>query len=146
LQGERAVPTGHRLVFQRVAGRLADDHRALRTYLDEVFAWANTTSLAREASAVPYSDVRPGDFFVSTGRSVGHAVLVLDVARDRSGHVALLLGQSYMPAQSFQVLHAPGATAWFVGRADDGEVDTPFWPPFPTASLHRLQAAESGQR
>jgi hypothetical protein len=142
LAGERAVASGNRLSLQPTAGRMTDGHRALRSYLDEVFTWANTTSLAREGAEIPYSEVRPGDYFVSSNGRVGHAVLVLDVAHDTAGHVALLLGQSYMPAQSFQVLRPSGRSAWFIGRSDADEVETPFWPPFSTASsLHRLPAA-----
>ena len=123
------------------AARADDDHRTFRGYLDEVFAWANTASLGRAAAPVSFASARPGDFFVMSGRPFGHAVLVLDVARDAAGGTALLLGQSYMPAQSFQVL-SPGPASpgqpWFVLPAGSTAVDTPFWAPFPLATLRRL--------
>ena len=69
----------------------------------------------------------------------GHSVLVLDMARAPDGRRAVLLGQSYMPAQSYHVLRPAPQEAWFaVDPASDG-IQTPFWPvPFPWTSIRRL--------
>lgn len=115
-----------------------DSHPVFRSYLDDVFAWANTRSLERDATPVAKSDLRGGDFFVMSGAPFGHTVLVLDVARAEDGRLALLLGQSYMPAQSFQVLTPLSADPWFVIDADATKVHTPFWRAFPMETLHRL--------
>lgn len=137
--GGRAVVDHGRLSMKPLARSRADDHGLFREYLDVVFAWAGTASLERDASKVAIADIRPGDFFVMSGRPFGHAVLVLDVAKDDKGRVALLLGQSYMPAQSFQVLKPSGqSAAWFVVAPGDLFVDTPFWKPFPMSALRRL--------
>jgi len=138
LAGERASASGQRLLLRPAAPRAADDHATFRRYLDEVFAWANTASLARSGAPVPFADLAPGDFFVMSGRPFGHAVLVLDVARDPSGRVAMLLGQGYMPAQSLQVLSPGAGQAWFVVTRETTAVATPFWEPFPVASLRRF--------
>lgn len=146
LAGERAVLDGGKLSVRRVAATHADDHAFFRSYLDDVFAWAGTASLERDATKVAMTDVRPGDFFVMSGSPFGHAVLVLDVAKADDGRVALLLGQSYMPAQSFQVLRPSKDTAWFVIDRDAAVVETPFWRPFPVTSLRRLAPAKTGAR
>jgi hypothetical protein len=138
LAGKRAFARGNQLIVDPSAGHVADDHRVFRAYLDEVFTWINTTSLERDGLAVPFADVSAGDYFVMKGAPFGHAVLVLDVARSPSGSVALLLGQSYMPAQSFQVLGAFRHGAWFVVPPGAREVVTPFWRPFPLTALRRL--------
>ncbi len=138
LAGSRAFAHGNELLVQPAAARLADDHRAFRRYLDEVFTWLNTSSLDRDGAPAAFADVRPGDFFVMSGRPFGHAVLVLDVATSAAGAVALLLGQSYMPAQSFQVLSSSSHGAWFVVEPGATEVATPFWKPFPLTALRRL--------
>ena len=79
---------------------------------------------------------RAGDFFVLPG-SPGHAVLVLDMARDAEGRTVALLGQGFMPAQDFHVLSTPSGP-WY--SLDVDAVDTPFWPaPFPWTALRRLQ-------
>jgi hypothetical protein len=140
--GERAVLRGGALSLARTAAPARDDHAVFRSYLDEVFAWASTASIERDAARVPdLGALLPGDFFVMTGAPFGHAVLVLDLAKDDRGRLALLLGQGYMPAQSFQVLRpSPSARdgAWFVIEPDATEVKTPFWRPFPVSSLRRL--------
>lgn len=141
LAGERMIPEpgapGKFGVHPAAAPR-KDSHEALRAWLDEVFTWANTSSLAREGQAVAFEDVRPGDFFVMPGSPFGHAVLVLDVAADGAGRTALLLGQSYMPAQSFQLLRAAPSETWFVVERGAREVKTPFWAPFPMKTLRRM--------
>lgn len=138
LAGDRGVIDGGKFVVRRVARPHADDHPFFRSYLDDVFAWAGTASLERDAKKVAFADVRPGDFFVMSGQPFGHAVLVLDVAKAEDGRVALLLGQSYMPAQSFHVLRPGPSTAWFVVARDAATVDTPFWKPFPVGALRRM--------
>ena len=139
LAGDRAVVHGNDLAFTRLAAPHADDHALFRGWLDDVFRWAGTGSLARDAKKVERKDLAPGDLFVLTGAPYGHAVLVLDVAKDEHGRVALLLGQSYMPAQSFQVLQPDARSPWFVVAPEDVAVTTPFWRPFPfETSLKRL--------
>jgi hypothetical protein len=51
----------------------------------------------------PEDDVRPGDVFVRGGFP-GHAIIVLDVATDAEGRLALLMAQSFMPAQDIHIL------------------------------------------
>lgn len=148
--GERVTvsgPGGSKLTWGPSA-RADDSHRAFRAYLDTVFGWANTVSLARDTTPIALAELRPGDFVVQPG-GPGHAVLVLDLAKTADGRRVVLLGQGFMPAQSFQILHPgkqdPNATpgpigdgAWF--RIDDGGLDTPFWPRFPWTALHRFPA------
>lgn len=136
LRGERLVPEGNKLEWQATGNKSPDDHATLRRYLDAVFTWANTVSLARQAQPVAPADVAPGDFFVLPGNP-GHAVLVLDLARASDGRMVALLGQGFMPAQSFHVLRPNASTTWFsLDPASD--VKTPFWRPFPWSSLRRL--------
>ncbi|HGG56419.1 MAG TPA: hypothetical protein ENK31_01345 [Nannocystis exedens] len=140
LKGERIVLVGKQIQWQQKGRRRQANHDALRAYLDSVFAWANTGSLARQAKSVRREQLRPGDFFVMPG-GPGHAVLILDVARAEDGRIALLLGQGFMPAQSFHVLRPDPSNPWFIIEADDNRgVTTPFWQTFPWSSLHRLDS------
>lgn len=133
-KGERFVLAGKDLAW--TAGARADDsHAAFRTYLDGVFMWANTQALARDAAKVSRADVRAGDFFV-LGGAPGHTVLVLDIETDVAGHKRALIGQGYMPAQSFHVVRAADGSPWF--SLDGDAVATPFWVPFPWDSLRRM--------
>lgn len=136
--GSRLHFDGKKLSFVQSEKRAETTHALMREWLDEVFGWANTGSLARDGKKIKYDDLRPGDFFVVTGVPFGHTVLVLDMAKDAQGRKALLLGQSFVPAQNFHVLRPNPASAWFVVNEEEGAVDTPFWDPFPFDSIRRL--------
>jgi hypothetical protein len=132
--GDRARVSGSKVSW--VKGGPVDGSRAtFRAYLDLVFTYAGTLSLDAEKQRPKREDVRPGDFFV-LGGSPGHAVLVLDVARNEKGERVALLGQGFIPAQDFHVLSPGEDGPWF--SLDGEEVATPFWKPFPWSSLRRL--------
>jgi hypothetical protein len=133
-RGERIRASGASIAWVP-GGSRSDGHASFRKYLDAVFAWANTVSLDKQAKRVEAAALRPGDFFILPGNP-GHAVLVLDLARS-NGRTLALLGQSYMPAQSFQVLRPSGGAVWFE-LDHEQDVRTPFWRPFPWTSLRRL--------
>ncbi|MBN9162870.1 MAG: hypothetical protein BGO98_47870 [Myxococcales bacterium 68-20] len=136
--GDRAFLAGKDIAIRRAAPAKKDDHALFRGWLDDVFSWAGTASLERDGKKVASpSEMTAGDFFVLSGVPFGHAVLILDVAKDERGRTALLIGQSYMPAQSFQVL-ANGGSPWFIIEPGAAVVETPFWRPFPMSSLRRL--------
>jgi len=129
--GDRAQVRGNHVRWIRSAAR--DPSRpGFRAFLDFAFTYAGTISLARSAR-VAREEVRPGDFFVQAG-SPGHAILVLDVARNARGERVALLGQGYTPAQDFHVLADRGP--WF--SLDEDEIATPFWRPFRWEDLRRL--------
>lgn len=137
LGGEIPHYDGDRVHWVPARRRATEDHASFRRYMDVVFTWANTGSLASQASTPTRDELRPGDFFILPGNP-GHTVLVLDLARDDAGRRVALIGQSFMPAQRFQVLRPSPDRAWF--PIDEDGVDTPFWRPFPWSSLRRLDA------
>lgn len=113
-----------------------------QAYLDWVFAYANTASLAAETSAVEdVRDMRIGDIFVTPGRPYGHAVIVADMARRESdGQAVFLLAQSYMPAQNIQVLINPSdpeLSPWYAAESGALLV-TPEWT-FSASDLRRFR-------
>jgi hypothetical protein len=137
-RGERLVAKGASVSWVPSGPPGGDSHASFRKFMDAVFAWSNTVALSRQATAVTFQEARPGDFFILPG-SPGHTVLLLDLAVDPNGRRMALLGQSYMPAQSFHVLRAARDGAWFALEQSEGGVQTPFWPaPFPWTSLRRL--------
>lgn len=77
--------------------------------------WAGSASLhAHDTVADDHPD--PGDVLVHPGFP-GHAVILLDVARDEAGTTWVLVGEGYMPAQDFHVELGPRAGWW---RWEDG--------------------------
>lgn len=132
--GRRPRIQGQRVALEQVAA--SDKGRGnFRRYLDLVFTYAGTRSLARELRPVKETEVRPGDVWLQAG-SPGHAVLVVDVARSQE-RTYLLLAQSYMPAQEVHVLKAPDGGVWFELRPDQG-LRTPEWD-FGPSDLYRFE-------
>jgi hypothetical protein len=136
--GERGRLEGQRLAFA-TAARPDSSRRAFERYLDFVFSYAGTVSLAAYATPIDRKALAAGDFFVLPG-GPGHSVLVLDLARDGGGRKVALLGQGFMPAQDFHVLRPRGKESpWFDLEVE--AIDTPFWPePFPWTSLRRFSS------
>jgi hypothetical protein len=138
LRGDRISARDGRLGVTRSGVPRARTHEALRQFLNGVFNWVNTGALARFSRKVELDEIAPGDFFVVSGSPFGHAVIVLDVARDEPGQTRLLLGQGFMPAQSLHVLRPAADAVWFPLDQQSLEIKTPFWSPFPFTSLRRL--------
>ena len=108
-QGYRASISGNDVSWSK-RGSPDASHESFRRYLDLVFTYAGTYSLSKELDPIgDPSKLRIGDVFIQGGFP-GHAVLVVDAARDpATGERAFLLVQSYMPAQQIHVLKAPGS-------------------------------------
>jgi hypothetical protein len=138
--GMRPRLVGRKMVWEKRAST-EDSYASFRRYLDIVFGYAGTASLVREMDTV--SDPRrieAGDVFIQGG-SPGHAVIVVDVAEDARGRRAVLLAQSYMPAQDIHILRNPASkdSPWYVIEGDR-PLTTPEWD-FPEGALHRFSAA-----
>lgn len=114
------------------------DSLQFERYLERVFARCGTASLEKQLNkGGKLKGMRPGDVLIKGG-SPGHAVLIIDVAENRSGKKIYLLAQSYMPAQDMHILINPKQKtlgAWY--EVDDGaKIVTPEWTFEPT-SLRR---------
>ena len=77
-----------------------------RKYMDYIFAYANTASLKKELKRVNNpTDIQIGDVFIQTGQPFGHAVIVVDVAKEKqTGEKIFMVAQSFMPAQSIHII------------------------------------------
>ena len=104
--GNRIDVQGNEVKWVKTADR-SYEYKIFRRYLDVVFTYSGTYSLAQELVKAEYLDIQPGDIFIRGG-SPGHAVIVVDVARNNTtGQKIFLLAQSYMPAQDIHVLINP---------------------------------------
>ena len=110
-RGLRPHAEGRRLVLTQTATPAASRAEFDR-YLLSVFNWCGTLTLVQDGSEVPLSDVQAGDYFVHGG-SPGHAVLVMDVARNDAGTVKVLLLQGFMPAQTPHIIARTPGDPWF---------------------------------
>lgn len=112
-------------------------YRNLLSYLQTVYDYANTTSMSHQYPAVDISDLRPGDFFVSTAKErkeqaakvdpalaetieYGHLILVADAAVNNEGKICFLLIEGTTPATECCVSENPDGVsgAWYFPDED----------------------------
>ncbi|SKA41143.1 protein of unknown function (4846) [Chitinophaga eiseniae] len=126
LKGDRFLLQKGKLLRKRAAAP-AQGRALFEKYLETVFAYAGTVSLSGELKQVQTTkNIQPGDVFIQGG-SPGHAVIVMDVAQNRSGKKIFLLAQSYMPAQNIHILKNPAATTPWYDADYSGKLYTPEW-------------------
>jgi len=107
----------------------SNNYENFRKYLNMVFAYAGSLSLAKELSSVEFQNMQVGDVFIQGG-SPGHAVIIIDMAiNSRNGEKVFLLAQSYMPAQDIHILKNPDnskISPWYELDQPD-PIETPEW-------------------
>ncbi len=114
-EGYRISVSGNKAEWYK-AGEADYSYRAFRKYLNIVFSYAGTASLSKEMTSVTIAEARPGDVFIIGGHP-GHAMIIVDMATDASGRKAILVAQSYMPAQDIHVvtnLDDRAASPWYI--------------------------------
>jgi len=115
-EGRTPILSGERIAWQ--SGPPQDrSHASLRRWLDIVFGFASTRSLAHELRPVDgLANAAIGDVFVHAG-SPGHAVIIVDLAVDpATGRRLALLAQSSTPARDVHILRNtldPRLGPWF---------------------------------
>lgn len=127
-EGKRVVVTSNKTKWIQKR-EPNEDYATFWSYLEFIFTYAGTASLEKELMAIPISSMKIGDVFIQGGFP-GHAVMVLDMAihEETKGKV-YMLGQSYMPAQEFQVLVNPNdrsMSPWYHLTLDE-QIITPEW-------------------
>jgi hypothetical protein len=119
------------------AGRI--DSTRFERYLEQVYGMCGTASLEKQLYPVgKFGAIQPGDVLIKGG-SPGHAVMVMDMAKNDNGKTIYLLAQSYMPAQNIHVLKDPidgNLSPWYEVKPDNSFIYTPEWL-FTTSQLRR---------
>ncbi|UTW55406.1 DUF4846 domain-containing protein [Kordiimonas sp. SCSIO 12610] len=134
LSGKRAVVSGHSVNWA-FGNRSEDTYDNFRKWLDTIFVYAGTASLARDLKRVSIKDAKIGDVFIDPGFP-GHAVLIVDLAIDANGHKKAILIQGFTPAQSPHVIKSFDTDAWF-SLHEGQDIDTPLWR-FKASQLYRF--------
>lgn len=93
--------------------------KAFEKYMRTVYGTCNTASVFRETKERALKDIQPGDVLVYPSRHkgyYGHAVLVADVARSKSGKIAVLCIEGNTPAREAHVIRNLNTfrNPWFV--------------------------------
>lgn len=98
-----------------------------RKYMDIVFTYAGTASLSKELDPVSIDDIKIGDIFIIGGHP-GHAMLIVDLAVDRFGNKAIMVAQSYMPAQDIHIvtnLSSNTRSPWYIINNNTSDLHFP---------------------
>lgn len=134
-QGQRPLIQGNKVRWVKKAAP-DSSHTSFRAWLDTVFTYAGTLSLARDLPRA--TELQPGDLILQGG-SPGHGVVVADLATCDDGDSRFLLLQSYMPAQEIHLLRDPGdpqGGPWYRLSALGETFETPEWS-FRDRPIHR---------
>lgn len=135
--------------FHLASGKIADyqkyakgdySEKKFQQYLVRVYSYANTRSLRKQMTPVNVQNMQVGDAFVQAGQPYGHAMIVVDMAINKTtGKKAFMLAQGFMPAQDAQLVINPQSaknSPWY--DLDFGNVlITPEWQ-FDATDLRRF--------
>ncbi len=127
IQGNRMVVNGNK-TYWKLSAKPSNSADDLWNYLELIFTYAGTLSLAKELKQVNINDIQIGDVFIRGG-SPGHAIIVVDMAVNENNKKVFILAQSYMPAQDLQILCNPNdkdLSPWYSIDFGD-ELVTPEW-------------------
>lgn len=97
------------------------DYGHLLKHMDVVFTLCNSWSLERDMKPRRIQDAEIGDVLIKGGFP-GHVVIVVDISINSRGEKALMLAQSYMPAQDIHILKGEDGPWYYV---KEGVIDTP---------------------
>ena len=112
---------------------------AFERFLERVYSYCGTSSLSRQLKpVVDFKQIQPGDILIKGGFP-GHAVIVMDVAENKSGQKIYMIAQSYMPAQSIHILKNPSRkdiSPWYLADSTSALIITPEWSFNNTQLMH----------
>ncbi len=127
MKGNRVVVNGNKTSWRKSA-EPSNTYKDFRNYMEFVFTYAGSLSLSKCLHNKSIKEISIGDVFI-IGGSPGHAVMVVDVAENKSGEKVFILAQSYMPAQETQILKNPNddkLSPWYNSNIV-GSLVTPEW-------------------
>jgi hypothetical protein len=106
-----------------------DQHECLMEFMERVFMYCGTYSLAQQLKPKELRQMQVGDVLVKGG-APGHAEIVADMAIDRkTGKKIFMLVESYMPAQDAHILLnplKPSLGPWYE-LGDEKTISTATW-------------------
>ena len=86
--------------------------KCFEKYLWEVFYYSYTQTAYFAYAKIESHHVQIGDFIVKKGKK-GHAVLIVDLAEDKTGNKIALIGHGDTPARQFYILNYKKDIPWF---------------------------------
>lgn len=114
-EGIKIGVKGNNVFYYKKPSSTDKTYAGFKKYLTQVYSYAGTFSLNKELVKQPISKISAGDVLI-IGGFPGHVVMVMAVAENKAGEKAVLLAQSYMPAQNVHLVKkalATGERVWF---------------------------------
>ncbi|WP_413533464.1 DUF4846 domain-containing protein [Empedobacter brevis] len=97
-------------------------------YLEYYLENTSSNTISELLKPISIKDIQIGDLFFQKGNIKNHAVMVMDLAKDKKGNKIFLLAQSYYPSQDIHILTNPSndlISPWYVSK--EGTLLTPEW-------------------
>ncbi len=110
--------TGLRPQFKGVQVSMKKTHQPdssfvnFESYLRTIYAESHTQQFYHGYLPVDRQKLQIGDFVVSKG-SKAHAVMIVDLAKDKKGRMVMLIGHGDTPACQFYILNYKSNQPWF---------------------------------
>ncbi|NJN77599.1 MAG: DUF4846 domain-containing protein [Saprospiraceae bacterium] len=101
--GRKPKISGNKVTFTPKTATANNSYQNFKSYMNMIFNYAGTYSLSQELKKKDVANIQAGDVFI-VGGFPGHAMMVMDVAKNKDGKTIFLLSQSYMPAQSIHIV------------------------------------------
>ena len=115
--------------FRNVNGKVmrytgGSSRKAFERYMRDVYGLCSTFSVYHETQPRAIKDIQPGDVLVypaRNGAKYGHALIVVDVAKNVSGKVAMMCAEGNTPARDKHIVRNlnPLNNPWFFLDEDD---------------------------
>lgn len=138
--GYRITVSGNKVNWIKTT-KESTSYASFKEYLQMVFTYAGTASLAKELKPINVKDMQIGDVFIKGG-SPGHAVIVIDMAEEKTmGKKVFMVAQSYMPAQDIHILvnlENASISPWYELNTQVTTITTPEWD-FYSSQLMRFE-------
>ncbi len=101
-QGFRLNIIGNKVSWYKT-DKESKSYKSFSKYMQYIFMYAGTLSLEKELKSVLINNMKIGNIFIQGG-SPGHAIIVIDMAKNSKNEIVFMLAQSYMPAQEIHIL------------------------------------------
>ncbi|MGD9487871.1 MAG: DUF4846 domain-containing protein [Calditrichaceae bacterium] len=110
-EGYRPDFAGLHFFLRKISGQ-DFSHDNYEKYLRVIFEYSGTQTFYHFYKDIPAVELQIGDFFVKKGRK-GHAVMIMDLAKDEYGNLAALVAQGDTPACPLYILKYKNKELWF---------------------------------
>lgn len=124
--GIRPIISGNSVNFRKTENE-DDSYQNFRNYLNLIYNYAGTISLAKETKPVTKTEnLKTGDILIIPG-SPGHVVFISGVCENKDGKKLFLLSEGFTPAQSIHLLKNPydeDISPWYELDVNSNQINT----------------------